>query len=82
MTEFILNKDNLTEQERVVVAMGAIACLIAANDHPELQELSLSQFVPHRYISNLLNMDIEIVRAASKNAEENGYCQYIPEGGN
>lgn len=81
MSDFILERSDLTEQERVIIAMGGIALILAAMDNLELQELSLAQFVPHNYIANLLGMDIEVVRAATQNAEESGYCEHFPQGG-
>lgn len=75
MTEFILENE-ITEQERIFVAMGAIACLLAANDSPTMQDLSVAQFVPTKYIANLLEIDIEIVRAALQNLDEAGVSKY------
>lgn len=80
MIKINLDNDNISEQDRVIVAMGAIACLQVAQSSPEFQELSVKQFVPSRYIANLLNIDVEVVRAALQNAEEMGIASFSPTG--
>ncbi len=75
----LLDNDQISEQERIVVAMGAIACLMSAQTSPDLQDLTVTQVVPTEYIARLLGIETNVVRAALQNAEELGICSYYSE---